>query len=500
MDQSQKENKNINIWNKFESAAPGVPDWIRNKEQTGIILQTLLKTITAKSILISTTREIFLQTGGMEAETNKKILQVLDTFWDPIQKSDLTRYLKNANGEVSGFIFSANLFQQLIITLYYQDTPTLSMARVHAKRIIRALSGQTVASYEAKTVPVDAAIAAQMQKIFEEKARQARELASSAGSRPVENEQELPIPAASLPDMKLQPAQAEAQPANLDDLMPSMDELLGQITTQEVVIESEPSSVNQEITSQVEIPDEITAIPYSPEEVISEADLAHLSEELDEFFMDDETDIDLEEQKEKLAALLQELPTPDPIDFENQEMNIRGDPNIKKQEFPQENGIAMPVETAPVDVEQAEKPQQSSGSFQQALQQAGQENTNEPRSFLIVILPRISLAELGVQFEKKIELYFQQACQLAQCQPESCQLFSDHIQLKIQLSGKTSIARTIMQIKKVLELRILENYATFTDELGGKELWIPGQLVFSDQEKMDNKRIQQFINNAQSQG
>ena len=498
MDQPQKENKNFTIWDKFESTASGVPDWIRNKEQTGIILQTLLKTITAQTILISTTKEVFLQTGDVSADTNRKILQVLDAFWDPVQKSDLTRYLKTDDGQVSGFIFSANLFQQLIITLYYQETPTLSTARAHARRIIRALSGQTVASYEAKTVPVDAAIAAQMQKIFEQKARQAAGTQEAESELPNPNEVAKPSPVAQT-EQPVQNTEEKQPPKSLDEFMPSMDELLGEDQPADAA-----AAVDLNATAEVVIDDEPQATQPTTEEPISEDDLASLSAELDEFFMDDDTDIDLEEQKEKLAALLQELPAPDP-DFNDDALLgtitdalADGVPNTADSfTLPWEGNEkqATPQETAPVEIEPEEKQEQPQVSFQQAMQHAEQES----RSFNVVIMSRIAFGELGEQFEKKFEQYFLQACQVAQCIPEGCRIFSDHIQLKLQLGGKSSIARTVMQIKKVLEIRILENYATFTEELNGKELWIPGQLVFNDQDKMDNKRIQQFITYAQSQ-
>jgi hypothetical protein len=552
MDQSQADKKSPNIWNKFESAAPGVPDWIQNKEQTGNILNTLLKTIPAQAILISTTSDVFLLVGDLETSTQNKILQVLDHFWDPVQKSDLTRYLKNENGEVTGFIFCANLFQQLIITLYYQDTPTLSMARAHTKRITRALSGQTVASYEAKTIPVDAAVAAQMRKFFEQQAKKKEE----AGS-----EEELPMAnmgpsAVSIENLKNQPPSIEAisfstdletppvqvEQPSMDEFLPSMDDLLGQamdtrevdVSTSSVLDEIEnlnDSIVDNEIRQGKDIKIDFQSAGIDPSSVdieeISEEDLALLSDELDDFFMDDDSDIDLQEQKEKLAALLQEMPTPDPdgevddnfTSMENSDFlaesvmqsSIVEDSNSSASAAGEDftlpwEGATSPdkPETAPVYIEPEQTsndnvPQSNeSATFQQAMQQSQAKAESGPRPFTIVLIPRTPFHELGLPFEKKFDQYFSQTCQMIECEAESTQIFSDHVQVKLTFNGKGSIARTIIQLKKLLEIKILENYSTLSEELGEAELWIPGQLLFGENEKADSKRINEFIRNAQS--
>jgi hypothetical protein len=520
MDQPQKENRNSTIWNKFESAAPGIPDWIRNKEQTGSILQTLLKTIPAQSILITTTSEIFLLAGDVETKTQQKILQVLDAFWDPIQKSDLTRYLKNQNGEVTGFIFSANLFQNLILTLYYQDTPTLSMARAHTKRIIRALSGQTVASYAAKTVPVDAAMAAQMRKFFEQNARQSMDREFTAAD-------ELPLPQqmpeSSQPDASpslkkvTQPLAEETpttQNSSLDELLPSMDELLGNKPFAQPVSqqnsEFQPDQIPMDSWS---VPNQEPATKFETQPVnlpidenkITDTELAMLADELDEFFEDDDSDIDLEEQKEKLASILQELPSPDPDkeeDLQRAEKPIMGTiADTAEFTLPWEgqNQPGSPVETAPVMLDGPEEEVAPAPSFKDAMQQVyldEPEPVMEDRNYTVVIIPRIAFHQLGQSFENKFELYVHQACQFLQCESEGCGFFSDHLQIKLKLTGKSSIVKTIMQLKKQLEIKILENYATFSDELNGNDLWIPGQLIFNDQEKLDSKRIQAFVDSA----
>ena len=528
MDQPQKENRNSTIWNKFESATPGIPDWIRNKEQTGNILQTLLKTIPAQSILITTTSEVFLLAGDVESKTQQKILQVLDAFWDPIQKSDLTRYLKNQNGEVTGFIFSANLFQNLILTLYYQDTPTLSMARAHTKRIIRALSGQTVASYAAKTVPVDAAMAAQMRKFFEQNARQ------SLDHETMDADQ-LPLPQV-IPDdadpnssinlkKVTQPLAEETQPvmdSSTDDLLPSMDELLGQDVSAAQSVNEEKIEFQAEqipldswtVPAQEAITESETYAvdsPISTANEITDMDLALLADELDEFFEDeDDLGIDLEEQKEKLANILRDLPSPNPNEDESQaiitpqqiEKPITGteaDTTEFKLPWEGENQPVPPVETAPVMLDGPEKTIEPAPSFQDAMQQVyldAPEAIVEERNYTVVIIPRIAFHQLGQSFENKFELYVHQTCQLLQCESDGCSFFSDHIQIKLKLLGKSSIIKTIMQMKKQLETKILENYATFNDELNGNDLWIPGQLIFSDQEKLDSKRIQTFVDSA----
>ncbi|MBI9049404.1 MAG: transposase [Anaerolineaceae bacterium] len=533
MDQSQDDKKSVNIWNKFESAAPGVPDWIQNKEQTSNILHTLLNTIPAKAILISTTSDVFLQVGDVEESTQQKILQVLNGFWDPVQKSDLTRYLKSQTGEVTAFIFCANLFQQLIITLYYPDTPTLSMARAHTKRIIRALSGQTVASYEAKTIPVDAAVAAQMRKFYEQRAKQSDSDSDTVEELPIakvgpliqenqtiETKEEQPQ---SVAVQQIEPVIEDVQ--SIEDILPSMDDLLGKETiTQDVDVS--PGTVGEEIlqdsesqSSPAEPVVDTQNIDFNQTvheiEEISDEDLAQLNDELDDFFMDDDdSGIDLTEQKEKLAALLQELPAPDPDQQPDPEMNAEANAMLSDGAPSSENGdFTLPWEgtdaadkplTAPVEIEQesgfAEPPavQGDPSSFQQAMQQAQAETSGGPRPFTVVLISRIGFHELGLPFEKKFEQYFQQTCQAIDCEAENVQLFSDHIQLKIQFSGKGSIARTIMQLKKLLELKIIENYSTLTEELGENELWMPGQLLFSNQEKLDSKKIQEFIKNAQS--
>ncbi len=526
MDQPQKENRNSTIWDKFESAAPGIPDWIRNKEQTGSILQALLKTIPAQSILITTTSEIFLLAGDVETKTQQKILQVLDAFWDPIQKSDLTRYLKNQNGEVTGFIFSANLFQNLILTLYYQDTPTLSMARAHTKRIIRALSGQTVASYAAKTVPVDAAMAAQMRKFFEQNARQSMDREFT-----IADELPLPqqMPESSHPDgapglkKVTQPLAEEIQEVDeptSENLLPSMDELLGNEPAVQPAIQDNTEFLPDQIpldswsvpTHEPEAKFETQPVSLpNDENIITDNKLAMLADELDEFFEDeDDTDIDLEEQKEKLASILRELPSPDPdqeeilpvMEDQRAEKPITGtiaDTAEFTLPWEGENQPSSPVETAPVMLDGPEKEVEPPLSFEDAMQQVyldEPEPTVEERSYTVVIIPRIALHQLGQSFENKFELYVHQACQFLQCESDGCGFFSDHIQIKLKLSGKSSIVKTILQLKKQLELKILENYATFSDELKGNDLWIPGQIIFNDQEKLDSKRIQAFVDSA----
>ena len=388
MDQSQADKKSPNIWNKFESAAQGVPDWIQNKEQTGNILHTLLKTIPAKAILISTTSDVFLLVGDLEESIQRKILQVLGHFWDPVQKSDLTRYLKNEKGEVIGFIFCANLFQQLIITLYYRDTPTLSMALAHTKRITRALSGQTVASYEAKTIPVDAAVAAQMRKFYEQKSKQKQDATEVEEELPKANINTSLVSEAPITEtQEIQPSTEQApvlepqdsvrsdilseEESTSEDLLPSMDDLFGDVLdTQDVDIST--ASVIEEIENQASsqaIPDKpieeeedakeikidfqnagINAESQEIEE-ISEEDLALLSNELDDFFMDDDSDIDLEEQKEKLAALLQEMPAPDPD----------ADAGISNEDIQDSDLIEEPVMQVSQVEEAEQKPESAQG-------------------------------------------------------------------------------------------------------------------------------------------
>lgn len=555
MDQSQSEKKSPNIWNKFESAAPGVPDWIQNKEQTSNILQTLLKTIPAKAVLISTTTDVFLLVGELDETTQGKILQVLNHFWDSVQKSDLTRYLKNAQGEVTGFIFCANLFQQLILTVYYQDTPTLSMARAHTKRITRALSGQTVASYEAKTIPVDAAVAAQMRKFYEQLAKQkdastdAEELpkANVGPAAPVETPPAKPTPAIQAPVEEPVFTSGESVISDIltdeefdeeESMLPSMDDLLGDpvetrdvdVSTSAVIDEIENLPISEtpeepavEESQEIKIDFQSAGIDTDSSDIeeISEEDLALLSDELDDFFMDDDSDIDLEEQKEKLAALLQEMPAPDP---DGAPMNIIPEEDVTgmMQENLEQAGLkaepavgdnfTLPWEgepsqdrptTAPVNIEESSEP----ATIQEevptnepvvAVPQIQEKPEIGPRPFTIVLLPRIPFHELGAPFEKKFEHYFKLTCQVIDCEADTVQIFSDHVQLKFTFSGKGSVARTIIQLKKLLELKIIENYSTLSEDLGGKELWIPGQLLFNENEKVESKRIQEFIKNAQS--
>jgi REP element-mobilizing transposase RayT len=559
MDESQADKKSPNIWNKFESAAPGVPDWIQNKEQTSSILQTLIKTIPAKAVLISTTTDVFLLVGEMDENTQGKILQVLAHFWDSVQKSDLTRYLKNAQGEVTGFIFCANLFQQLILTVYYQDTPTLSMARAHTKRITRALSGQTVASYEAKTIPVDAAVAAQMRKFYEQLAKQkegtadAEELpkANVGPAAPIETPPAEPAPVVQAPVEEpvfdkadsvisdiLTDEEAGIEEESSEALLPSMEDLLGDpvdtrdvdISTSAVIEEIENQSVPEapvepavEESQEIKIDFQNAGIDANSGDIeeISEEDLALLSDELDDFFMDDDSDIDLEEQKEKLAALLQEMPAPDPDGapinpLPEEEMAGMFQENFE-QPAPQSESAAgepftLPWEgesspdsptTAPVNIEESMElatAQEETPAEEpvKTVQQPQEKPETGPRPFTIVLLPRIPFHELGAPFEKKFEHYFKLTCQVIDCEADTVQIFSDHVQLKFTFSGKGSVARTIIQLKKLLELKIIENYSTLSEDLGDKELWIPGQLLFNENEKVDSKRIQAFIKNAQS--
>ena len=161
-------------------------------------------------------------------------------------------------------------------------------------------------------------------------------------------------------------------------------------------------------------------------------------------------------------------------------------------------------ETAPVNVEEEiseikeETASPETATFKQAMQQSQSKVESGPRQFTIVLLPRIPFHELGLPFEKKFDQYFKQTCSVIDCEAESTQIFSDHVQLKLKFSGKGSIARTIIQLKKLLELKIVENYSTLSEDLGDQELWIPGQLLFNENEKVDSKRIQEFIKNAQS--
>jgi len=403
------------------------------------------------------------------------------------------------------------------------------MARAHTKRIIRALSGQTVASYAAKTIPVDAAIAAQMRKFFEQNAKQSLDHETSTAD-------ELPLPSQAdqgseghadySPQISQPHFTAEAEtidPSSLDDLLPSMDELLGSdlVASSEMIQEIEQPTVedapaglhssSDETTSDIHINEDTQQIELDDE--ITEHDLAQLAEELDDFLEDaDNLDIDLVEQKEKLAAILQELPSPDP-ESEPLEFSQRGlqslpigsesPPPAEDFTLPWE-GEDQPVLSEVPGLETSETENvtpENSPNFQDVLQQVQTAGTmiEQPlndRAYTVIIIPRIAFHQLGQSFEHKFEQYLQQACQQGQCQVEDCSFFSDHIQLKLTLGGKSSIVKTIMQIKKQLETKILQNYATFSDELEGNDLWLPGQLIFNDQEKLDSKRIQTFITNA----